>query len=182
MGAEFGQNMIRKTSVICKAFTVSSQVERHCAHLAATLHDLQYQSSLADPDVWLQPNVKKNEELYYEYVIVYVDDILVIAKQPKNTMDCLAKLPAIDEKHVIKQDWTEFYHDAKEPIPPNAPEPRGKFVMVSCFVDANHAGDRIMRRSHTGIIIIVNHAPIIWYSKQQNTIETITFGSEFVAA
>ncbi len=28
----------------------------------------------------------------------------------------------------------------------------------------------------------MNRAPIIWYSKQQNTIETSTFGSEFVAA
>jgi hypothetical protein len=54
--------------------------------------------------------------------------------------------------------------------------------MVSCFVDANHAGDRVTRRSHIGIIIFVNRAPIIWYSKQQNTVETSTFGSEFVAA
>ena len=28
----------------------------------------------------------------------------------------------------------------------------------------------------------VNHAPILWYSKRQNTVETSTFGSEFVAA
>jgi hypothetical protein len=27
----------------------------------------------------------------------------------------------------------------------------------------------------------VNRAPIVWYSKQQNTVETSTFGSEFVA-
>jgi hypothetical protein len=27
----------------------------------------------------------------------------------------------------------------------------------------------------------MNRAPIIWYSKQQNTVETSTFGSEFVA-
>ncbi len=28
----------------------------------------------------------------------------------------------------------------------------------------------------------MNHTPIIWYSKQQNTVETSTFRSEFVAA
>ena len=28
----------------------------------------------------------------------------------------------------------------------------------------------------------VNRAPILWYSKRQNTVETSTFGSEFVAA
>ncbi len=93
-----------------------------------------------------------------------------------------ASRPKVDEQHFVKQDWTEFYRDAQEPIPPNTPEPRGNSVIISCFVDADHAGDRITRRSHTGIIIFVNRAPIIWYSKQQNTVETSTFGSEFVAA
>ena len=38
------------------------------------------------------------------------------------------------------------------------------------------------RRSQTGVLIYVNRAPILWYSKRQNTVETSTFGSEFVAA
>jgi hypothetical protein len=33
-----------------------------------------------------------------------------------------ASRPAVNEKRFLKQDWTEFYRDAKEPIPPNAPE------------------------------------------------------------
>mmetsp|Transcript_10776 Transcript_10776/g.15574 ORF Transcript_10776/g.15574 Transcript_10776/m.15574 type:complete len:227 (+) Transcript_10776:552-1232(+) len=90
--------------------------------------------------------------------------------------------PRIDETRFIKQDWTDFYCDAQEPIPSNAPEPRGKPVTLSCFVDANHAGDKVTRRSHTGIILFCNRAPIMWYSKRQNTVETSTFGSEFVAA
>ena len=52
---------------------------------------------------------------------------------------------------------------------------------MSCFVDADHAGCRETRRSHTGIIIFVQRMPIIWYSKRQNTVESSTFGSEFVA-
>lgn len=90
--------------------------------------------------------------------------------------------PKIDEAHFVKHDWTDFYHGAKEPIPSNAPEPRGKSVVISCFVDANHAGDRVTRRSHTGVLLFCNRAPILWYSKQQNTVETSTFGFEFVAA
>ena len=35
--------------------------------------------------------------------------------------------------------------------------------------------------SRTGVLIYLNKAPIIWYSKKQNTVETSTFGSEFVA-
>jgi len=30
-----------------------------------------------------------------------------------------------DQADFQRYDWTDFYHDAKEPIPPNAPEPRG---------------------------------------------------------
>ena len=52
---------------------------------------------------------------------------------------------------------------------------------MTVFVDADHAGDRATRRSFTGILIYVNRAPIIWYSKKQNTVESSTFGSEFVA-
>ena len=52
---------------------------------------------------------------------------------------------------------------------------------MSAFVDANHAGNVVTRRLHTGIIIYVCNAVIIWYSKRQNTVEVATFGSEFVA-
>ena len=81
----------------------------------------------------------------------------------------------------MKHDWTDFYRDAKEAIPPNAPPPRGKSVTTHCFVDANLARDMAGRRSQTGILIFVNRAPIIWHSKRQNTVETSTFGSEIVA-
>jgi hypothetical protein len=54
-------------------------------------------------------------------------------------------------------------------------------VSTHCFVDADHAGNRITRRSQTGILIFCIRAPILWYSKRQNTVETSTFGSEFVA-
>jgi hypothetical protein len=53
--------------------------------------------------------------------------------------------------------------------------------VVSCFLDADHAGCRVTRLSHTGIIIYVQGAPIMWYSKWQNTVESSTFGSEFIA-
>jgi hypothetical protein len=52
---------------------------------------------------------------------------------------------------------------------------------VICFDNADHAGNCITRRSQTGILIFLNRAPIIRYSKAQNTIESSTFGAEFVA-
>ena len=61
------------------------------------------------------------------------------------------------------------------------PPPRGRAVSSHCFVDADHASNTVTRRSQTGILIFLNRAPIVWYSKQQNTMETSTFGSEFIA-
>jgi len=80
-----------------------------------------------------------------------------------------------------KHDWSDFYRGAREKIPPNAPPPRGEPVQINCFVDADHAGNRVTRRSQTGILIFLNRLPIIWFSKTQNTVETSTFGSEFTA-
>ena len=53
-------------------------------------------------------------------------------------------------------------------------------MCISCVVDDNHAGNVITHRSHTGILIYVQKAPIIWFSKRQNTVESSSFGSEFV--
>ena len=74
-----------------------------------------------------------------------------------------------------------LYPDATLNTPPRAPEPRGRIVYISMFVDSDHASNKITRRSHTGIIIYVNMSPVIWYSKRQNSVESSTFSSEFVA-
>jgi hypothetical protein len=65
--------------------------------------------------------------------------------------------------------------------PPNAPPPRGLPVQINAFFDASHARNRLNCHSHTGILIYLNLSPTLWYSKVQKTIETSTFGSEFVA-
>ena len=64
-------------------------------------------------------------------------------------------------------------------IPPNMPKPHGISVSTHFFLDANHAGNKVTRWSQTGILIFVNKAPIIAFSKRQNTVETSTFVSEF---
>jgi hypothetical protein len=86
-----------------------------------------------------------------------------------------------DEEQFKKFDWTDFYGNIKEALPPNAPASRGNPVQIYVFVDANHASNKIMRRSQTGVLIYLNRSPISWYSKSQNTVESSTFGSEFVA-
>ncbi len=87
----------------------------------------------------------------------------------------------IDHDPHPEYDWQEFYPDAKEKIPLDMPEPRGESVQTTCFVDSDHAGDIMSRRSRTGVLIFCNMAPILAYSKKQGSVETSSFGSEFSA-
>ena len=63
----------------------------------------------------------------------------------------------------------------------NAPPPRGIGFTMRAFVDSDHAGDSITRRSRTGFIVFLNNAPIFVHSKKQGSCETSSFGSEFIA-
>jgi len=79
-------------------------------------------------------------------------------------------------------DWEyTCYPDAKEPIPHNAPKPLGKPVRTTSYVDANLLHDLISGRSVTGTIHMLNRTPVDYFSKLQSTVETATFGSEYVA-
>ena len=89
--------------------------------------------------------------------------------------------PNIDKKAFKIQDWTSFYGNVKEAIPLDMPEPLGKDVDLRLYVDSDHAGDKLVRRSRTGFFIFLNSALINWCSKKQATIETSVFGAEFVA-
>ena len=47
--------------------------------MAKNMDEIGSQSSPADPDVWLRPAMKSDGEEYYEWVLMYVDDILAIS-------------------------------------------------------------------------------------------------------
>jgi hypothetical protein len=89
--------------------------------------------------------------------------------------------PVVDESRFVKCDWSDHYPDAIVDKPRNMPKPLGKEVTIHVFWDASHAANRVTRRSHTGILVYCNKALVTWYSKRQNTVESSTFGSEFVA-
>jgi hypothetical protein len=89
--------------------------------------------------------------------------------------------PDIDQTAFPSFDWTLFYGNVEEAIPPDMPPPLGKDVDLHMMVDSDHAGDKRTQRSPTGFIIFCNLVPIIWLSKQQATIETSFFDAEFVA-
>ena len=333
-GPEFGLENVGKKALIRRALYGGKAAGRDFRnHLRACMHHLDFQSCPADPDVWLRPAKKADGAEYYEYVLLYTDDVLVISERGedvlrngigkyfelkeesigppdrylggrlrkvmlengvqawafgssqyvqeavKNVEQYLArrdrKLPAkaetpirtsyrpeldvsavlnpmdvayyqslvgilrwivelgrvdiclevsmmsshlampreghlvalfnifaylkkyhnaelvfdpsdpvVDESEFIRRDWTssEFGHvDGTEELPKNMPEPRGQGFTIRAKVDADHASDTVTRRSRTGFLVYLNCSLVYWLSKKQTSVESSSFGSEFVA-
>jgi hypothetical protein len=119
------------------------------------------------------PRVGHLEAVYHVFAYLSKHEKLSIIFDPTDP------LPLTPTK--AKADWSSFYSELSEELPPKMPEPRGRPVNIYTFVDANHAGNVVTRRSHTGILVFIQNSPILWLSRRQNTVETSTFGSEFVA-
>jgi len=112
------------------------------------------------------------------YAVLHIFSYLQVYPDWKLVMDSTYNdhIPEIEQR-----DWSEFYPFAKKMNPPDMPEALGVGVELTMFVDASHTTNLITRQSRTGVLIYVNKAPIIWLSKKQNSIETSSFGSEFMA-
>jgi len=85
-----------------------------------------------------------------------------------------------------RQDWSHSVYasgDAKlkEAKPVGRPETRGEGFTMRLYVDSDHAGDSTTRRSRTGFLVYLQNALIYWSSKKQTSVETSSFGSEFMA-
>jgi len=329
-GPEFGPLEGRRAKVVRALYGLKSSGAAWRAHLAKVLRDeLEFEPCKADNDVWMRPAVKPDKTPYYEYVLVYTDDILCLSMKPHEILSHLdqcfllkpdsigkpnrylgatvkewdpegsdyCKAWAMGSEQYVKEairnvklwldkrglglktkasgvlpsnykpeldstpylddedfsyyqqqigvlrwmvelgridicaevsimagflaaprvghleavmhmfaylnlhershlvfdpsyvphqaeptpDWSDFYEGATELKPPDAPEPRGRSVQMTTFVDSDHAGDQVSRRSRTGVLIFLNRSPIVWHSKKQNSIESSSFGSEFTA-
>ena len=80
-------------------------------------------------------------------------------------------------------DWTRtVYSGACEQIPHDIPKPLGKHVQTTHYVDAHLHHDLATGKAVTAVLHFLNQTPIDAYTKRQSTVETATYGSEFVAA
>jgi len=97
-GADFGNECQGKNVLIVRALhgLKSSGAAWH-SHLASTLYHQGYTSSLADPDVWFRTASKPDGFEYYEYILVYVDDLLVLSHEPQKTMKALESFYRLKE-------------------------------------------------------------------------------------
>ena len=47
---------------------------------------LNFISSPADPDVWMRPDIKSDGSKCCDYVLLYVDDALVVSENPESIL------------------------------------------------------------------------------------------------
>ena len=50
-----------------------------CMHLHTCMDTLGFTSCFSDPDLWMRKSKREDGKDYYGYVILYVDDCLVIS-------------------------------------------------------------------------------------------------------
>jgi Reverse transcriptase (RNA-dependent DNA polymerase) len=90
MGLEHGKHREGQKAII-KGALYGLKLSGACwqDHLANMLCDFGYTSCRADPDTWMKPKTKPNGDRYWEYVLVYVNNILCISHEPSKFMETL---------------------------------------------------------------------------------------------
>ena len=78
-------------------------------------------------------------------------------------------------------DWTRsVYFGACQQIPHDIPKPLWKHVQTTHYVDANLHHDLATGKAVTAVLHFLNQTPIDAYTKRQSTVESATYGSEFL--
>ena len=89
-----------------------------------------------------------------------------------------------DYSFLLEQDfgWTySVYGDVHEILHDDMPEPLGEAVLTTTTMDANLNHYLATHKSLTECLHFVNRTAVDLYSKEHATLETATYGSEFVA-
>ena len=63
--------------------------------MAETLRNLGFGSCKADADVWMRAARKPDGSEFYEYLLAYVDDILIVSLDPDGILKSLAAMYTI---------------------------------------------------------------------------------------
>jgi Reverse transcriptase (RNA-dependent DNA polymerase) len=92
-GSEFGPEEEGEYMLIVRAlYGLKSSGAAYRAHFASNLLEMGFTSCKADPDVWLRPATKSNGLEYYEYLLTYVDDCLILSENPQKIVQALEQV------------------------------------------------------------------------------------------
>ena len=83
-GPEFGLENVGRLAIIVQAlYGGKSAGTDYWRHVQSAMREMGFQSCKADPDVWLRPAIKSDGTRYYQYVLLYTDDILAVMEEPE---------------------------------------------------------------------------------------------------
>ncbi|KAH9704455.1 Integrase catalytic domain-containing protein [Citrus sinensis] len=60
--------------------------------------------------------------------------------------------------------------------------PRGTHIELTCYSDADFAGNKVDRKSTSGTCHFLGHSLVFWFSKKQNSVVLSTTETEYIAA
>ena len=83
-GKEFGELEGHVMIIVKALYGLRTSGARFHERLADSLRDLGFQPTMADPDLWI-----RKTETCYEYICVYVDDLMAIMHDPQEFFDIL---------------------------------------------------------------------------------------------
>ena len=91
-GPDFGSEESGKKAIVKRAlYGMKSAGRDFRNHLRDYMSHLGYHPCCADPDLWMRLGKLKNGVDYYEYILLYVDDCLVVSDSPGESLQKLGK-------------------------------------------------------------------------------------------
>jgi hypothetical protein len=89
-GDEFGEDKGKTALTVRALYGLKSSGDSSCAHIAHTLSDMRFIPRRGDPHVWMRHAFNQmTKASYWEYILVYVDDLLAIGMEPRVTLNIL---------------------------------------------------------------------------------------------
>ena len=85
-GSEFGSEKGYASLLVRSLYGPKSSGSACISKLAVTLNSMGYKSNESDPDVWIKRATSQNGTSYYKYMLVYVDDVIHLAKDAQADM------------------------------------------------------------------------------------------------
>ena len=103
-GPEFGVENIGQTALLHRALYSGKAAGRDFRnHLHSCMEFLNFKSCLADPDVWMRLAIKSDGNTYYKYILLYVDDALVVSENAES---------------ILQNELGRYFHLKEESIGP----------------------------------------------------------------
>ena len=90
-GPEFGPEQGKKMIVVRALYGLKSASASFRSFMAKKLDEMGFKSSKGDFDIWMRPASKSTGEQYYEYAMLYVDDVMAASHKAMDLMKELGR-------------------------------------------------------------------------------------------